>query len=273
MRSFFLKTRLIKIKAVLKLYLLVNGLWYILNETYFDMLRGRLFVCFKTWIRFIWFVKILRRIKLYDTNTQQEIKVSKNTICHNLKSLSILSVKSFTGFRTDLLLRPLSVIESIDKKTAKLLFVGPRAESELFLARGYGFNKKNIKGVDLISYSPKVDIGDMHNLPYDNDSWDVVLLGWVIAYSDSPEVACKEIVRVLKNNGVVAIGVQYHPLSIEEIKEKIGYVPGSNKRIQSTKEILEFFGDSVNHVYFQHDITPERSSYKGEILIIFSIKK
>lgn len=262
-----------QIRPLLKVYFFVKGLQYILQETYLDILRSRLFVSFKTWIRYIWFVKILRRIKLYDIDTQQESKVSKNTIDHNLKGLSISSVKGFTGFRPDLLLRPLSIIESINKETAKLLFIGPRAESELFLARGYGFKKKNIKGVDLISYSPRVDLGDMHNLPYEDDTWNVVLLGWVIAYSDNPEIAAKDIVRVSKNNGIVAIGVQYHPLSIEEIKEKKGYVPGSNKRIESTDEILSFFGDSVNHVYFRHDITPEMSKQTGEILVIFSVKK
>lgn len=260
-------------RPLLKVYFLLKGLQYVLAETYLDFLRSRLFVSLKTWVRYIWFVKILRRIRLYDTETQQENKVSQNTIDHNLKGLSISSVKSFTGFRPDLLLRPLSIIESVDKESAKLLFIGPRAESELFLARGYGFKKKNIRGVDLISYSPTVDLGDMHKLPYDSDTWNVVLLGWVIAYSDSPEVAAKEIVRVSKNNGIVAIGVQYHPLSIEEIKQKKGYIPGSDKRIQSTKELLEYFGDSVNHVYFQHDITPEMADKTGEILLIFSVKK
>lgn len=260
-------------RPVLKVYFLLKGLQYILSETYFDVLRSRAFVSFKTWTRYIWFVKILRRIKTYDTNTQQDNLVSSNTVDHNLKSLSISSVKSFTGYRPDLLLRPLSVIESIDKETAKLLFIGPRAESELFLARGYGFKKKNIRGVDLISYSPKVDLGDMHKLPYENESWNVVLLGWVIAYSDNPEMACNEITRVTKNNGIVAVGVQYHPLSVEEIKAKLGYVPGANKRIESTNEILNYFGKSVNHVYFRHDITPEMAKQTGEILVVFSIKK
>ena len=38
-----------------------------------------------------------------------------------------------------------------------------------------GFDPANIRGLDLISYSSMVDVGDMHDLPYEDDSFDIVI--------------------------------------------------------------------------------------------------
>lgn len=215
-------------------------------------------------IRYMWFVFCLRKFKTIEGNKDA---VASNTVSHNLKSMRDLSSR-----RSFLLARPLSAIEVLDENS-RILCIGPRTEAELLILVSLGYKKDNIRGFDLISYSNWVDIGDMHELPYKENEWDCALLGWVLAYSLKPEVAAKEVVRVCKPGAIIAVGVEYNPLSNEEITSKIGYKPGNSKRIESVQEILDFFGDAVDHVYFHHDIVETRKSELGSIIAIFSIKK
>ena len=209
----------------------------------------------------------------FSTEVKKAGCVAENTIAHNYKGLQLNALRAFAGERPNLLLRLISAIESVTPKDDSILFVGPRAESELWLARSYGFKKKNVRGLDLISYTRQVDLGDMHAMPYEDDHWDVLVMGWVLAYSESPKDACEEIVRVAKNGSVVAIGVQYHPLSPEEIGKSLGYVPGASKRLESVHEVLALFGKHVGQVYFQHDISESRRDQAGSIIAVFEIKK
>ena len=86
-----------------------------------------------------------------------------------------------------------------ERKSKRILIIGPRNESELLLYSAYGFEPSNIFSVDLLSYSEWVKPGDMHALPYDDNSFDVVIAGWVIAYSTNHPQAFSEMIRVSKN--------------------------------------------------------------------------
>ncbi len=213
-------------------------------------------------LRFIYFVNLRRRLKTLDKVSDG---VAKNTIMHNLKGLS-----DYAAVRPLALIKPLSVIETLSKDST-ILSIGPRTEGELLSLVGYGFLPKNIRGLDLITYSPWVDIGDMHQMPYDDDSFDVVMAGWVIAYSHTPEVAAKEMVRVVKNGGIISIGVQH---TGEQKKEEIlPYVSGAGRETDRVDQITQYFGDCIKHIYFHHEIEQERMSKKGSILVTFSVKK
>jgi len=61
--------------------------------------------------------------------------------------------------------------------------------------------RKNIRGLDLISYSPWVDLGDMHAMPYEDDTWDITLVSMVLTYSENPRKVVDEVVRVTKSGG------------------------------------------------------------------------
>jgi SAM-dependent methyltransferase len=234
-----------------------QGFWHQLLQI--DLIRH-----FIVATRFFYFTKIVRKLKTYDVDTGG---VSSNTISHNLKG-----IRDHAATRPLALIKPLSVIESLSKE-AKILTIGPRSEGELFSLVGYGFLPKNIQGLDLISFSPWVDLGDMHKMPYEDNSFDVVVLGWVIAYSDTPEIAAKEVVRVLKNGGIVAIGVEHGGEEAELQKKEMGYTPGSGRFTNHVDQFLVYFGDHINDVYFTHNILPERMHLKGSVLSIFSIKK
>lgn len=216
-------------------------------------------------LRFLYFTKLGPGVQTLNENEQ---KSATNTISHNLFGLRDLAVN-----RSSILVRPLSVVESCDKQHAKVLSIGPRTEGELLNLTAHGFQWENIQGLDLISYSPRVALGDMHAMPFADDSWDVIIAGWVLAYSADRYAAAKEIVRVAKDGALVALGVEYNPLSNEEIEEMIGYVPADEERITSVEMLLVFFGDHVDKVYFSHEIIPPRKHLKGSICAIFSIKK
>lgn len=216
------------------------------------------------WIRFVWFVHIRRRLRTLEST---DPRIARNTISHNIKGLRDLAVT-----RSYLLVRPLSVIEALGPE-ARVLSIGPRTEGELFNLAAHGFSWRHIRAVDLISYSPKVDLGDMHDMRYASDAFDAVILGWVLAYSEDPVRAAAEVTRVTRNGGVVAVGVEVNPLSRDDIVRTTGYLPGAQRRIESCKQILGFFGSAVDHVYYEHTVRPVEAGKIGALCVIFSIRK
>lgn len=218
-------------------------------------------------VRYLWFVQLRHRLATYDPNTTVSSPVASNTVSHNLKGLRDLAVN-----RSHLLVRPLSVIEALPVE-ARVLSIGPRTEGELFSLAAHGFVWRQITGLDLISYSPRVRLGDMHDTGLNADHFDAVILGWVLAYSEDPRRAAQEVVRITRAGGVVAIGVEYSPLSQEEIIRDVGYLPGARHRIASCDEILGFFGAAVGHVYYKHEVASSDQGQDGALCVIFSVCK
>lgn len=210
-----------------------------------------------------WFTRIQQRMQ----TLRGSDSVAENTVMHNLRGL-----KDFAVNRSHLLVRPLSVIETIPVD-ARLLCIGPRSEGELLSLIGHGFVWDRVEGLDLISYSPKVKLGDMHAIPHGADRFDTVMMGWVLAYSEDPYQAAREAVRVTRNGGVIAVGVEYSPQSQEEVIADAGYLPGAKHRITSCDEILGYFGGSVAHVYYKHIVAPGDLHAVGALCVIFSIQK
>ena len=62
-----------------------------------------------------------------------------------------------------------------DCERDSLLVIGPRYEPELLMAVGLGWNKDGVRGLDTFSYSPVVDVGDMHQLPYGDASFSSLI--------------------------------------------------------------------------------------------------
>ena len=265
-----MKEKLKKIGFVRKLFFLFKDIRFLSKQAFQTFRRFRLWVGITAWFRYLFLAKIFRRLRFYEDGIGD---ISKETIQHNYRGLSLSSIGAFSGYRPARLFDLLRTIESVNAKEEKILIIGPRAESEIFLARSHGFKKQNIKCLDLISYSKLVDLGDMHHMPYEDNSFDVVIIGWVIAYSDNPIKACSEVVRVSKNNAIVFTGVQYSPMSNEEIGQKHGYLPGSKDRIYSNKQVASYFGDSIKTTIYDHymsEITPEKIS---DLILGIRIKK
>ena len=214
-------------------------------------------------VRFLYYATLLGRLKTADESEH----VSKFTVSHNLRGLRDLAVT-----RSMYLIRPLSTVERLEP-ACDMLVVGPRTEGELLALLGHGFDRRHVTAIDLITYSPWVDAGDLHNLPYADSSFDAVMLGWVLAYTDTPARAADEVVRVARPGAVVAIGVEWNPLSDSDLEAQHGYVPGASKRFQSTEEILALFGERVDEVILREDVPEFRQQEIGSIIVLFTVRK
>lgn len=223
-------------------------------------------------LRLFYFVRIKKKLETFESKNAFDVTVS-----HNLKSLRQCNN------RMDKIIRPLSCIESVNANS-KILVIGPRNENDLLSLFGNGFSWGNISGLDLISYSPKIKLGDMHSIPFDSNYFDIVLCGWTISYSSTPQIAANEILRVAKNAGIIGMGVEYSTMSPDDEEHLVGYFIQDceklSKRLNSTPEILNLFGKNVDHVFFNHD-APNKISHTREgvvanvssVVTIFSIKK
>jgi hypothetical protein len=169
------------------------------------------------------------------------------------------------------LIRPLSSIPHVEK--GRVLSVGSRYETELLYLVGYGFDSKRIRGLDLFSYSPWIDSGNMHNMPYPDRSFDVIVLGWIVSYSQRPKKLAEEVMRVIADEGVIAIGVSYY--SDDFVKAKISsgqnVIGDFESRLQTTSELLELFNPWVTQVIFRYD--PPKETAESRCLVVFSVKK
>jgi hypothetical protein len=133
-------------------------------------------------VRFIWLTKLTKRpLRSYeqpDENTQ-EMDYSASWLEHyrpeNRTQWTMYLLASIPDCRKD-----------------SLLIIGPRYEPEIFMARGLGWAADGVRGLDTFSYSPLVDVGDMHDLPYADASFSGIVCGWTLSYSTRPEVAAKE---------------------------------------------------------------------------------
>lgn len=107
--------------------------------------------------------------------------------------------------RVNYLINRLSTIRDKNFTSKSILSIGPRYESEIYGFYGLGFKRKNIMAIDSFSYSPLIRNGDMHKIPFAEQSFDYVVCGWTIAYSSEPRRAIGEMFRVLKPKGIVLL--------------------------------------------------------------------
>lgn len=106
-----------------------------------------------------------------------------------------------------------------DLKGKKVLMLGCGTGEESKLLKEFG--AKDIVGIDLSKVSIKLAketypeynfvVGDMHNLPFEDNSFDFIYSSLVIHYSDKPEKVYQEIYRILKDDGYLLFSVG-HPL-------------------------------------------------------------
>lgn len=101
--------------------------------------------------------------------------------------------------------------------TTKVLIVGPRTEVEYFHGLSLGLAEKNITCIDLISYSPYCEVMDCHNITVADETYDVVVHGWVLPYSQNYWIMLTEALRVVKEGGVLAIGFNSEAFLIDGV--------------------------------------------------------
>lgn len=232
-----------------------------------EMLRVRLLRFLVCAARYVWFVFVRRRLRA----TAGGDGVARSTVKHNLRGM--LDLHAERSLRLIWPLAAMAAGDRIDLREQKVLSIGPRTEGEIFNLVAHGFRLKNITGLDLITYSPRIQLGDMHAMPFPDASFDVALLGWVISYSDRKSAAAAEVTRVVKPGGLVAIGVEWGRKTPEQVAaERTGYIVGSAQRLPTVDAILDLFGDRVDRIYFRQDDQDISANEVGDLLVVFRLR-
>ena len=195
----------------------------------------------------------------------------ENVLEYNKEMLRHFENHSHTLERPQVLIDVLTSIYYIwqNKGELKVLCVGPRTESEFLMLLAEDFNPDNIRGLDLISYSDYVDVGDMHHMPYADDSFDIIFLGWVLTYSKDLQRVADECVRVAKPGGYIAIGVE-SPATRDDT-EAYGVTVDDVIVIKSTDEILELFKDHIHAVPFRHDVHRSLKETLDMVMVVIEL--
>jgi SAM-dependent methyltransferase len=166
--------------------------------------------------------------------------------------------------RFDRMLFSVLAIERVGADS-NILIIGNRTESDIFKLNSYGF--KRITAVDLITYSPKVTLMDAHSMSFQDNSFDIVLLPYVLPYTNYPRLLSSEVIRVTKNNGIVSIAIDYN----------------KTKDIKSVEDIKNLFSGCIHNINFiyNHELSnfdndtlfQKIGSKASAINLTFSLKK
>lgn len=84
-----------------------------------------------------------------------------------------------------------------------VLCLGPRNGIELGRLREAGM--KDVVGLDLISSSQEIWVGDMHDMPFDDHRFGMVWASHVLEHALHPQTVFSEIRRVLKPGGYLFV--------------------------------------------------------------------
>jgi hypothetical protein len=191
-------------------------------------------------------------------------KAAHDALAYNLEALT----QGASGLdRPITLFRPLMSIGRVAREVAsmKVLAIGPRSEIEIFSLLACGFREYNISAVDLFSYSPFVDVGDMHALPYPENSFDVVTLAWVLPYSRDLATVGKEVSRVARNGAIIAVATDYNDATTVNPR-----FAGTSSHIQTCQQIFDMFPGQARTVYFQHEPDERRDQL---VMTIFALQR
>ena len=135
-------------------------------------------------------------------------------------------------------------------KINKVLLLGCGTGDESLLVKE--FNASKIIGIDISKESidiakntyPNCEfyVGDMHNIPFDDNSFDFVYSSLAIHYSKNPEKIFKEVYRVLKKDGYFLFSVG-HPLRWTSEKVNINDREFKLLGYQNSKEVNKIYGN------------------------------
>jgi hypothetical protein len=173
-------------------------------KLFFYSLYGSIYIRILVgYIRWFYYYKVRKYYKSLDIDNAIE-----GTVKHNLRYFLKFPLPDFVMKRMDRLISMIKSIEIINDKS-HFLIIGPRTESDIMRLK-FNFPKAKINSIDIISYSPWIEIQDAHKTTFLNNSFDCIISGWVLKYSSNQDKMINEMVRIINNNGIIAIGIEYY---------------------------------------------------------------
>src|ERR1700749_1689596 len=183
--------------------------------------------------------------------------VAEQVLPYNLGNINIIN-----RGRTERIIAILRSIRGVKLAALKTLVVGPRNEAELMLLSSYGSDAAKLTAIDLFSYSPAVQLMDMHALKFPDNSFDAIYSAFVITYSDDIPKAIAESIRVAKDGALIVF-------SFEHLAAGAGNLFGKNNLPNGPDSLLEIFDGHVGHVYWKEDFESE-SRYTSSVVFRLS---
>jgi SAM-dependent methyltransferase len=134
-----------------------------------------------------------------------------------------------------------SLINEIDlTNDANCLCIGARTGQEVYALKKLGFSAI---GIDIVECKPLVEVGDMHDLKYDDNTFDFIFCN-ILDHSLYPEKSISEIERVLKKNGFcflqITVGEATDKYGVTEINSDDGVL-----KLLEKSEVV--FSRSIKH--------------------------
>lgn len=173
----------------------------------------------------------------------------------------------FCRRRCEHIIYPLRSIPAVGPES-RILSIGPRNEGEILLFHAHGF--KHVDSIDLVSYSPLIRVMDMHHMTFADNAFDIVNAGWVVRYSTDLSQCAREMVRVTRPGGLIAIAFTADPA---EKSDKHGAM--GTALYGGIDELLGYFQPHVDYVYWRledHNLDESKVPQHTHS-VIFRVKK
>jgi len=175
-------------------------------------------------------------------------KIRENALCPNCLSLE----------RHRLLYLFLKRKTDIFKKNIKLLHIAP--EHCLIKILNNSQNIDYITG-DLFSPLAKIKM-DIHNIPFENDSFDVILCNHVLEHVQDDKKAIKEIHRVMKKDGFAILQVPfYYPIPDKTIENKLITSKKEREKIYGQSDHLRKYGKDYDKRILSQELKVKKSNF------------
>ena len=110
----------------------------------------------------------------------------------------------------------------------------------------------------------------MHELPYSDRAFHLVISGWAIAYSNRPERAMQEMIRVCQKPGLIAVGVTYEPPRSPDAPPPAYTAAIQGNNFSSAADIVGLIGPYLDKIILQHE--PYDKRVPGPVMVIAQIK-
>ncbi len=137
----------------------------------------------------------------------------------------------------------LNSIPELNKES--ILILGPRYETEILLAKAFKF--QTINALDIFSYSPLIETGDIHKMPYKDLKFQNIVCSYTFSYSVNPLLFSHELNRVLKKDGFLIISVQ----RLDPKETSVDGLLKIKDRVQSKESFDNFFPNLQNFCYIE----------------------
>jgi SAM-dependent methyltransferase len=151
-------------------------------------------------------VKGAKRIDTGSMSSEYRAYVEEQISRSVRRSVYLNPLRSLIGTRDSLIQQVVRIAKNWELKTDNALSIGCRDERELNAIERL-LRCASVTGVDLFSASPRILAADMHELPFENDRFDVAVAIHSMEHSYSPQKSLSEMLRVTKPGGLLAIEV------------------------------------------------------------------